>query len=338
LFVFFPANLRIRILENTDHRPFKKVDIPQQISDHQNNSNSDEIDKTIAHFKIDDYDLSIDRFYNNHFVPPLFKNDVNNDPSSYNIAANDCNGSNFGWSFGISNIQKNDEVDIILVAVSRIDLDEDMKKMNREVKKSDYTKDLEIKKYKKSNKPPGNNRQNIEHNIIIDNKKGKGTVIYRLILKKKGRRDDVNSENDIVVSYHSYQVSGICKFIENDSDALSKSGNGVDQLNTLKRFIVLNFQGIYNFGFNDNFEFLNLTERFDYPKIIRREFDNWHPNGCMKQLLSCIYRKYFLVTQYKNDVQSLEGKKKKREREIKIYSYRTSHQKKIFIIQYFFHL
>ncbi|UZO23198.1 uncharacterized protein OCT59_015542 [Rhizophagus irregularis] len=293
---FDNANFRIRIVENTDHRPFKKVDIPQQIPVHQNNSNSDEINKTIAHFKIDD-DLAIDRFYSNDFVPPLFEND---DPLSNNKSAD---GSKFGWSIGISNVQKQDDVDIILVAVSRIDIDEDMKQLkNDEDNKHDYKKgNLDTKKYIKSNKPPINNRRAKELKIGVEKK---GTAIYRLILKDK---KELNLEDDIVFSYRSYKVSGICSFIETDSDALSKSENGVDQFNSLKRFIVLNFRGIYNFGFSDSFDSFNLTEMFDYPTIIRREFDNWHSyDGCMKRLLSCIYRKYFLATQYKNDAQSLE--------------------------------
>ncbi|PKY30080.1 hypothetical protein RhiirB3_485423 [Rhizophagus irregularis] len=294
---FDNANFRIRIVENTDHRPFKKVDIPQQIPVHQNNSNSDEINKTIAHFKIDD-DLAIDRFYSNDFVPPLFEND---DPLSNNKSAD---GSKFGWSIGISNVQKQDDVDIILVAVSRIDIDEDMKQLkNDEDNKHDYKKgNLDTKKYIKSNKPPINNRRAKELKIGVEKKKG--TAIYRLILKDK---KELNLDDDIVFSYRSYKVSGICSFIETDSDALSKSENGVDQFNSLKRFIVLNFRGIYNFGFSDSFDSFNLTEMFDYPTIIRREFDNWHSyDGCMKRLLSCIYRKYFLATQYKNDAQSLE--------------------------------
>lgn len=315
-FFFFLANFRIRIVENTDHRPFKKVDIPQQIPVHQNNSNSDEINKTIAHFKIDD-DLAIDRFYSNDFVPPLFEND---DPLSNNKSAD---GSKFGWSIGISNVQKQDDVDIILVAVSRIDIDEDMKQLkNDEDNKHDYKKgNLDTKKYIKSNKPPINNRRAKELKIGVEKKKG--TAIYRLILKDK---KELNLEDDIVFSYRSYKVSGICSFIETDSDALSKSENGVDQFNSLKRFIVLNFRGIYNFGFSDSFDSFNLTEMFDYPTIIRREFDNWHSyDGCMKRLLSCIYRKYFLATQYKNDAQSLEGKKKKKFNCIEHYIYRKKY-------------
>ncbi|GBC09477.1 hypothetical protein RclHR1_00890013 [Rhizophagus clarus] len=292
---FDRANLRIRLLDNTDHRPFKKVDIPQQIPDHQNNSNSDEIKETIAYFKIDDHDLSIDRFYSNDFVPPLF-NDDSNDPSSVD---ND-DDYKFRWSLDISNMQEQEGVNTILVAISRIDVDEDMKKTdNREDMKHDYKKGFGIQKYNKSNKPPSNNRRNneLKHEIIEIGKKRKGTAIYRLTL---------NSENDVVVSYHCNEVSGICNFIEDDSYAFSKSENGVDQFKSLKRFLILNFQGIYNFGFNDNFDFSNLTEKFDYPKSIRREFNNWHSDDCMKRLLSCIYRKYLLVTQYKNDVQSLE--------------------------------
>ena len=72
----------------------------------------------------------------------------------------------------------------------------------------------------------------------------------------------------------------------------------------LKRFILLNFRGIYNFEFNNNFDCFDLNEKFEYLQSIRRELDNWYTNtddytdtdDCMKRLLSCIYNKYFLVT------------------------------------------
>jgi hypothetical protein len=73
----------------------------------------------------------------------------------------------------------------------------------------------------------------------------------------------------------------------------------------------LNSHGIYNFKFNDRFDYFELDKKFGYPPSIRRKLDNWYTGknkNCMKRLLSCIYDKYFLVTQYKSDAQSLEGK------------------------------
>src|SRR6266487_5952951 len=73
-FIFFSkkkmiiANLRIKVLENTDYRPF----IFDNDSSNKNNNNesykSDKIDKAIAYFKIND-DFNIDKFYN---IPPPF--------------------------------------------------------------------------------------------------------------------------------------------------------------------------------------------------------------------------------------------------------------------------
>ncbi|CAG8629689.1 4600_t:CDS:10 [Rhizophagus irregularis] len=63
---------------------------------------------------------------------------------------------------------------------------------------------------------------------------------------------------------------------------------------------------------NDNFDSFKLNEKFEkfeYPPSTKRELKNWYTSkntNCMERLLSCIYDKYFLVTQYKNDVQSLE--------------------------------
>ncbi|GBB86552.1 hypothetical protein RclHR1_12990001 [Rhizophagus clarus] len=305
---FDKANFRIRILENTDHRPFKKADITQQTSNNLNTSNSDEIEKTIAHFKIND-DFTINKFYNEDFVLPLFKINKNNGALSNNVMADNSNNSlntEFKWSLDISNMQKQEDVNIILIAVSRISIDEDMKQItNNENIIQDYKKGyLKSQKYKILN-----NKTNDDKEIAIDieseeiKREIKG-IIYCLKLKEKGNKVDQEEEEEeiIEVTCHFHGVSGICNFINDDFDA---SENG-DQLKSLRRFIILNFQGIYNFEFNDSFDFFNLTKRFDYPKRIRREFDNWHSGDCMKRLLSCIYGKYFLVTQYKNDVQSLE--------------------------------
>jgi hypothetical protein len=116
--------------------------------------------------------------------------------------------------------------------------------------------------------------------------------------------------------FYSDGVSGICTFV----DVTYKTENSMEQ----ERFIILNSHGIYNFEFYKygyphfiaHITFY-LKEKFEYPKSIRRELANWYTNtkgdevtkkDCMKRLRSCIYDKYFLVTQYKNDVQSLEGK------------------------------
>ena len=67
----------------------------------------------------------------------------------------------------------------------------------------------------------------------------------------------------------------------------------------------MNFYGIYNFKCNDDF---NLSEKFEYPKCIRRELDYWYKaKDCMERLLSSIFDKYLLVKQYKNNVQLIEG-------------------------------
>ncbi|PKY61408.1 hypothetical protein RhiirA4_431794 [Rhizophagus irregularis] len=153
-----------------------------------------------------------------------------------------------------------------------------------------------------------------------------------------------------VTRYYYNNISGICSFVEEapdedekdkdkdkkdkdkdkknkdkdkkekDKDKKDKDKNKKDidndkkdkdeDKNELKKFIILNFRGIYNFKFDDHFNFFNLDEKFEYPRSIRRELDNWYTaktdNDCMKRLFSCIYNKYFLVTQYTNNVQSLE--------------------------------
>src|ERR1051325_11813574 len=99
------ANLRIRILENTDYRPFvidkdkKKADKqnlskPDEIEESDEAEKLDEIDKTVAYFKING-GLDIVRFYDAKFKPPLFDG-----PKEQKANINE------EWSLDISNIQK----------------------------------------------------------------------------------------------------------------------------------------------------------------------------------------------------------------------------------------
>jgi hypothetical protein len=313
IFFFNLANLRIRILENTDHRSFN------QNSNYQNKS--DKINKTVAYFKITD-ELDIDEIYEPAPLHNVYESGINDDSSIINVI--DENGSEsddimaekveykektskkddkFRWSFDISNVHcKNNDEYIIFVAVSRIDVDEDMTgKYNKDNEYISRTMD------KSDNKKiaVGWSLENSEDfKIDLLPKRTKGTVVYCIRLIND--RDESFSLNKDDISYYYFgNVSGICRFVENDLDSPE---NKVKQKIQLKRFIILNFYGIYNFECDDGFNF-NLNERFHHPKSIRRELDYWYTKkDCTDRLLSCIYKKYLLVKQYKEDVQSLEGK------------------------------
>lgn len=259
----------------------------------------------------------------------------------------------FRWSFDISNMyKKNDTEYFILFSISRVNIDEDMKgtkENNINVTKLDYKREnLSSKKFKCSS-PSDNCESNVKNNkfyethdtavdiqpepksenfITLDDnipektdEIKKGIAIYRLDLiknqnkeieeKKKGEKIDYVLKT--ITCYHSDQISGICRFIEvSGEDDRDKSCN-----NEQRRFIILNFRGIYNFEFSDYCDFFDLNEKFEYPQSVRYELDNWYTRtgdcddcgDCMERLISCICNKYFLVTQYKNNVQSLEGKK-----------------------------
>ncbi|CAB4435252.1 unnamed protein product [Rhizophagus irregularis] len=113
---FDTANLRIKILENTDRRP-----------------------------------LSIPKFYTEGFTPPLYKEsreqknvditvDFSNDNDSYNNFEKDelIEEEKFRWSFDISNVCMNNNKHFIFVAVSRID-DEDLRGTTKETEKRGTT-------------------------------------------------------------------------------------------------------------------------------------------------------------------------------------------------------
>jgi hypothetical protein len=323
------------MLENTDYRPFKNK--KKKNYNNLNESNgSVEIDEAIAYFKIND-DLTINKYYCTEHKPLPFK-------ETHGIGDEITKENNkFRWSSGISNMyKKNDNEYFILVAISRVDIDEDMKgtkEMNNI--KLDYRREyLSSKTFKCSSSPDCKLNENNKFDEAYDttvviqpepnsddnipkqtNEIKKGVAIYRLELTKNHNEENKEKEKgenkgyilNAVTRYYSDKISGICRFIEvSDDDDKDKS-----RVTEQRRFIILNFRGIYNFEFNDHFNYFNLNEKFEYPQSVRHELDDWFTrtddcddcDACMKRLISCIYNKYFLVTQYKNDVQLLEGKK-----------------------------
>ncbi|PKY56044.1 hypothetical protein RhiirA4_448599 [Rhizophagus irregularis] len=267
---FDTANLRIKILQKNNKNEFE----------------------TIAHFKIKD-DFTIEKFY---------KTDSQDNDYTETTANND---DQFRWSFDISNMHKNDDKYIVLVAISHTKVDEDMKETKKEKddKKSDYIRGYLRKiKYKPIDELPSENK-NTTINMPL-NESNKGTAIYRIELKKTdGNVEEENYILSAVTCYYSSNISGICNFVE----VLNKDNSNDSEL---KRFMILNFHGIYNFDFNDHFDFFNLNEKFEYPQNIRHELDNWYTfklySDRMRRFLSCICDKYFLIARYKNGAQSLE--------------------------------
>ncbi|POG58583.1 hypothetical protein GLOIN_2v904925 [Rhizophagus irregularis DAOM 181602=DAOM 197198] len=276
---FDTANLRIKILENTDRRP---LSIPKVEDMDSNKSNI--IGKTIVHFKIRD-DFNIDKFYTEGFTPPLYKEsreqknvditvDFSNDNDSYNDFEKDelIEEEKFRWSFDISNVCMNNNKHFIFVAVSRID-DEDLRGTTKETEKRGTTIIYPIE--------------------LLENENENYTFVY----------------NPKASHYQTRGISGICRFVESSDDNESSDPRIFVTDNkcfVLKKFVVLNFHGIHNFNCTDGFQ---LSRKFNYPNCIRRELDSLDSSeisDCMDILLSCVYDKYFLVEQYKNNVQLLE--------------------------------
>ncbi|GBC18523.2 hypothetical protein GLOIN_2v1769888 [Rhizophagus irregularis DAOM 181602=DAOM 197198] len=273
---FDTANLRIKILENKDHRPFTSS--KKEVNSNDNNKycgldNLDELDdigQTITYFKINN-DFMIEKFYKEEYKPSLFEVD--------SLDSDIINASDFEWSIDISNMQEiNDGGSFILIAISHINVNMDMRRTeNKKIdnKKNDYKKEnLNKIRFKCS------------------------SLSEKYELKDEGNKPDEACDIAINMKPRPTNKIRICRFIDDSSKDDSKSLND----SRIKRFIILNFRGIYNFEFDDHFDSFNLNEKFEYPTNIRRELDIWYTDNCMKRLLSCIYDKYFFVPQYKNDV------------------------------------
>ncbi|PKY55218.1 hypothetical protein RhiirA4_427357 [Rhizophagus irregularis] len=119
---FDTTNLRIKILENKDHRPFTSS--KKEVNSNNNNEycgldnldELDDIDQTIAYFKINN-DFMIEKFYKEEYKPSLFKVDSSD--------SDIINASDFEWSIDISNMQEiNDGGSFILIAISHINVEE----------------------------------------------------------------------------------------------------------------------------------------------------------------------------------------------------------------------
>ncbi|CAB5382397.1 unnamed protein product [Rhizophagus irregularis] len=222
---FDTANLRIRVLDNTDHRQFglsKKTTTSEHNTNNQNDQGEEEITKTIAYFKINE-NLDIAKFYDQYDT--LCTN------RETGIDVNDDTDKRYRWGLDISNIQNYyQDKYFIFIAVSRIDVSEDMKgKVNTDTN-FDYKKNTIKKRYERINED------------------------FRLDLTG--------------TSYYS------------KSNETKKEQQNLD-----------------------------LNTRFDYPKSIENELQHWHKENledCMDKLLACLYDQYFLVEQYKNNVQALE--------------------------------
>ncbi|PKB93818.1 hypothetical protein RhiirA5_440244 [Rhizophagus irregularis] len=228
---FDTANLWIKILQNTDYRPF----LFNKKKNFRNESEFEEsvkINKTIAYFKIKD-DLSIDKLYD--CDPPPF------DGNNVGFSDNDENGTkkpNFRWSFDISNMHKNDSGKyFVFVAISRINIDEDMKRNDKQKKDDNGKSDYEREPFRKRIFNCSNEHENIlsnyetrinipstDENITATSnttdESKKGVAIYRIELNNKENENYVLS----AVTCYSYEkISGICKFIEaSNDDDLSK--------------------------------------------------------------------------------------------------------------------
>jgi hypothetical protein len=312
---------------------------------HDDDSNN--IDQTIAYFKINN-NFMIEKFYKEDYKPPEYS--VDSSDSETIAAENETSNFKWSFDISNMQEMNDSETFSILIAISYIDVDKDMRQTEKKEdynKKLDYKREfLSRKRFKCLSRELDENNDefddytiNMTQRSISENFNSlnddttkhtkKGVAIYRIELEKEIREDRKEIYFlSAVTCHYTNKISGICRFIEvgvdskslNDSAEQKKIVNNIEVSNKdnskslidyqLKRFIILNFHGIYNFEFNERFDFFNLNEKFKYPTSIRRELDNWfaEKDDCMKRLLSCIYDKYFLVTQYKNDVQSLEGK------------------------------
>ncbi|RGB26309.1 hypothetical protein C1646_770587 [Rhizophagus diaphanus] len=247
--------------------------------------------ETIVQFKIDTSNFTVSQERQHTIIIDV---DVDIDGNDEGKETTSTKDENFGWSIDISNVYTKDIKDaedmkgtknsdrwsmtfdrhlkskckyFIYVAVSRI-VDKGLKSTPEKIKKRNGT-----------------------------------TMIYRIELENEnGNYKD--TKNTII--YRISEISGICRFIHESKSEKIPSSESNKEYYILRRFIILNFGGIYSFDCQDNFK---LYEKFDHPQCIKHELnalDSPTISDCINLLLSHIYDKYFLVENYKDNVQLLE--------------------------------
>ncbi len=257
--------------------------------------------------------MSFNKFHEKNYEPPPFSElketeEDNKSFSSTNEIIMETKNplkeedNRFRWSFDISNVEKHYEGEFIFIAISRIDVEENMKRI-REDGKNEKLKCNKIK-MNKQEKPINYGSSSGSAAIAIP---PKGIAIHCFKLTDETANKSVNAVNAVNVkfirTYYSNHLSGICRFVEEDNPVSKSNGSNSisenDPDHILKRFILLNFNGIYNFKYHPEYMSFNSNKRFSYPNIFDNELENRHtkedlPN-CMNRLLSCIYGRYFLV-------------------------------------------
>ncbi|CAI2175870.1 1089_t:CDS:2 [Funneliformis geosporum] len=236
-------------------------------TDHWNESY--EINETIAHFKIKYDDLSIQEFYN--YPPP-----------SENLNEN----AKVRWSIDISN---GDEK-FLFIAASRI--------QNQYMKKKEENISTMIaKNFVESNRE---SRITI-FPAISTNITDINTAIYCLKLKVDDNKTSIEVDKSFTKYYHN-RLSGICRFAkektkgETKEETKEKTKKDVKSDYNLKKFILLNYNGIYSFKYNEKHKNFNNAEKYNYPKEVNDELTNKkNQHDCTNLLLSHIYKKYFII-------------------------------------------
>ncbi|GBC04565.1 hypothetical protein RclHR1_05740007 [Rhizophagus clarus] len=280
---FDTINLLIKVLKNTDYRPFVISNTDEDETSSTSQNESSEITEIVASFKIN-RDLTINKLYE---LNSEIKADNKNSP----INRDDI----YKWSIDLSNLQEYPNGKYIFIAVSRMDNERIINEIN----------------YKKKNVEKNDFHPNAKpQNTAVFFNLEKGTAIYRLKINAQLRDENQNEvfkniiyniDNNCSLTYYRCEcVSGIPRFIEDLEPNLN------DEI--LRKFIVLSLNGIYNFEYNKggDKEF-TLTEKFDYPKSIKLELEKTQSfPTCMEKLITSLYDKYLLVEHYKNGVQALE--------------------------------
>ncbi|CAG8467261.1 6843_t:CDS:10 [Funneliformis mosseae] len=180
------------------------------------------------------------------------------------------------WSIDISNIE---DENFIFIAASRID-----KKFMK--KTGEYkTRDEKVKMIAKNY---NDGDVCIDVHCFPNDQTDCETAIYCLKLEDEKIQELINYN----------RLSGICKFVPKESD------NDIKYVDISKKFILLNYNGIYSFEYNKENKTFNFVERFNYPKIIMNEIEEVSredSKDCMNLLLSHINKKYFLIEEKNGD-------------------------------------
>ncbi|CAB5216824.1 unnamed protein product [Rhizophagus irregularis] len=280
-------NLLIKVLKNTDYRPFViSKDNENETSSEDKPNVSNEITEKIACFKINN-NLTIDQLYESESDSKI--------ETKINTSSIDKNDI-YKWSIDLSNLQKYPSGEyFIFIAVSRIE---------DKISRMDEVSQTDIKVSQTDDKVS----QTDDKESQTDDKESQTDDKESQTDNKISRTDDKVSRTD-VNNKINYKKKNVEKYDFNlNCHTVNMAQNTTVPLNLKKGTVIYRLKlNVKPKDKNKKKDFENSIYNIDYNyNLTYYHYKTPSFPICMEKLITSLYDKYLLVEHYKNGVQALE--------------------------------